>query len=80
MIRPAAAAQMHADEQAERFRADGIKAMVALRSGTAEYVPLRNSLSDRNFRQGHEPDNVQGNTEEDATVRWRRAPPAEASA
>jgi hypothetical protein len=65
MIRPAAAAQMHADKQAERHRADGITAMVALRSGTAEYAPLRNSLSDRNYRQGNEQDNVQGNTEED---------------
>jgi hypothetical protein len=65
MIRPAAAAQMHADEQAERRRADGIKAIVALRSGTAEYVPLRKRLSDRNYRQGNEQDNVQGNTEED---------------
>jgi hypothetical protein len=35
MIRPAAAAQMHADEQAERHRADDITAMIALRSGTA---------------------------------------------
>jgi hypothetical protein len=65
MIRPAAAAQMHADEQAERLRADGITATVALRSGTVEYAPLRNRLSDRNFRQGNEQDNVQGNTEED---------------
>jgi hypothetical protein len=48
MIRPAAAAQMHADEQAERPRADVITAIVALRSGTAEYAPLRNRLSDRN--------------------------------
>jgi hypothetical protein len=48
VIRPAAAAHMHADEQAERLRADGITAMVALRSGTAEYAPLRNRLSDRN--------------------------------
>jgi hypothetical protein len=39
--------------------------MVALRSGTAEYAPLRNRLSDRNYRQGNEQDNVQGNTEED---------------
>jgi hypothetical protein len=65
MIRPAAAAQMHADEQAERIRADDITAMVVLRSGTAEYAPLRNRLSDRNYRQGNEQDNVQGNTEED---------------
>jgi hypothetical protein len=65
MIRPAAAAQMHADEQAELLRADGITAMFALRSGTAEYAPLRNRLSDRNYRQGIEQDNVQGNTEED---------------
>jgi hypothetical protein len=36
MIRPAAAAQMHADEHAERLRADGISPLVALRSGTAE--------------------------------------------
>jgi hypothetical protein len=64
MIRLAAAAQMHADEQAERLRADGITAMVALRFGTAEYAPLRNSLSDRNYRQGNEHDNLQGNTEE----------------
>jgi hypothetical protein len=64
MIRPAAAAKLHADEQAERIRADGIKAMVALRSGTAEYGPLRNRLSDRNYRQGNEQENVQGNTEE----------------
>jgi hypothetical protein len=56
MIRPATAAQMHADEQAERLRADGIQAMVALRSG---------SLSDRNYRQGNEQGDVQGNTEED---------------
>jgi hypothetical protein len=66
MIRPAAAAQMHADEQAERLRADGITAiMIALRSGTAEYAPLRNSLSDRNYWQGNEQDNVQGNSKED---------------
>jgi hypothetical protein len=65
IIRPAAEAQIHADEQAERLRADGITAMVALRSGTVEYAPLRNSLSDRNYRQGNEQDNVQGNTEED---------------
>jgi hypothetical protein len=65
MIRPATAAQMHADEQAERLRADGITAMVALRSGTAEYVSLRNRLSDRNYRQGNEQNNVQGNTKED---------------
>jgi hypothetical protein len=38
MIRPAAAAQMHADEQAKRLRADGIRTKVALRSGTAEYL------------------------------------------
>jgi hypothetical protein len=63
-IRPAAAAQMHADEQAERICADGITAMVALRSGTAEYAPLRNRLSDRNCGQGNEQDNVQGNIEE----------------
>jgi hypothetical protein len=48
MTRPAAAAQMHTDEQAERLRADGITTMVALRSDIAEYAPLRNSLSDRN--------------------------------
>jgi hypothetical protein len=48
MIRPAAAAQMHADEQAERPRADVITAIVALRSGTAEYAPLQKRLSDRN--------------------------------
>jgi hypothetical protein len=30
MIRPAAAAQMHADEQSERLRADSITAMVAV--------------------------------------------------
>jgi hypothetical protein len=65
MIRPAAAAKMHADEQAERLLADGITAMVLLRSGTAEYAPLRKSLTDRNYRQGNEQDNVQGNTEED---------------
>jgi hypothetical protein len=65
MIRPAAAAQMHADEQAERLSADGFTAMVALRSGTAEYAPLRNRLSDRNYRQGNEQDNVQGNTEDE---------------
>jgi hypothetical protein len=65
MIRPAAAEQMHADEQAKRLRTDGITAMVALPSGTTEYEPLRNSLSDRNYRQGNEQDNVQGNTEED---------------
>jgi hypothetical protein len=65
MIRPAAAAQMHADEQVERLRADGITGMVALRSGTAEYAPLRNRLSDRNYRQGNEQENVQGNPEED---------------
>jgi hypothetical protein len=39
--------------------------MVALRSGTAEYAPLRNRLSDRSYRHGNEQDNVQGNTEED---------------
>jgi hypothetical protein len=55
---------MHTDEQAERLRADGITAMVALRSGTAEYAPLRNSLFDHNHRQGNGQDNVQGNTEE----------------
>jgi hypothetical protein len=38
--------------------------MVALRSGTAEYALLRNSLSDRNCRQGNAQDNLQGNTEE----------------
>jgi hypothetical protein len=65
MIRPAAAAQMHADERAELLRADGITAMVALRSVTAEYVPPRKKLSDRNYRQGNEQDNVQGNTKED---------------
>jgi RNA-splicing ligase RtcB len=65
MIRPAAAAQMHADEQAQRLRADGITAMVALRFGTTEYAPLRNRLTDRNYRQGNEQDKVQGNTEED---------------
>jgi hypothetical protein len=65
VIRPAAAAQMHADEQAERLRADGIRAMIALRSSTAEYAPLRNSLSDRNYRQGNDQDNVQGKREED---------------
>jgi hypothetical protein len=65
MIRPAAAAQMHADELAERLRADGITAMVALRSGTAEYATIRNCLSDRNYGQGKEQENVQGNTEED---------------
>jgi hypothetical protein len=65
MIRPAAAAQMHADEQAKRLRADGITTMVALHSGTAEYAPLRNSPSDRNCRQGKPQDNVQGNTEKD---------------
>jgi hypothetical protein len=65
MIRPAAAAQMHGDEQAERLRADGITAMVALSSGTAEYAQIRNRLSDRNYRQGNEQDNVQGNIEED---------------
>jgi hypothetical protein len=65
MIRPAAAAQMHADEQAERLRDDGITTMVALRSGTAEYAPLRNRLSGRNYTQGNEQDNVQGKTEED---------------
>jgi hypothetical protein len=64
IIRPATAAQMHTNEQAERLRADGITAMVALRSGTAEYAPLRNSLSDRNYRQDNEQDNVQGNKEE----------------
>jgi hypothetical protein len=65
MIRPAAAAQMHADEQSKRLCADCITAMVALRSGTAEYAPLRNRLSDRNYRQCNEQDNVQGSTEED---------------
>jgi hypothetical protein len=65
MIRPAAAAQMHADEQAERLRADCITAMVALRSGKAEYAPLQNRLSYRNYRQGNDQDNVQGNLEED---------------
>jgi hypothetical protein len=65
MIRPAAAAQMHADEHAERLRADGITTMVALRSGTAEYAPLRNRLSDRNYRQGNAQDNGQGITEKD---------------
>jgi hypothetical protein len=65
MIRPAAAAKMHADEQAERLLADGITAMVLLRSGTAEYALLRKSLTDRNYRQVNEQDNVQGNTEED---------------
>jgi hypothetical protein len=64
MIPLSAAALMHADEQAE-LRADGITAMVALRSGTAEYAPLRKSLSDRNCRQGNAQHNVQGNTEED---------------
>jgi hypothetical protein len=39
--------------------------MVALRFGTAEYAPIRNSLFDRNYRQGIEKDNVQGKTEED---------------
>jgi Reverse transcriptase (RNA-dependent DNA polymerase) len=39
--------------------------MVALRSGTAEYAPIRNSLSDRNYRQGNEQDNVQGNAKAD---------------
>jgi hypothetical protein len=39
--------------------------MVALRSGTADYSPIRNRLSDRNYRQCNEQDNVQGNTEED---------------
>jgi hypothetical protein len=39
--------------------------MVALCSGTAEYGPLRNSLSDRNYRQGNAQDNVHGNTKED---------------
>jgi hypothetical protein len=56
---------MHAVEQTELLRADGITAMVALRSGTVEYVPLRKSLSDRNYRQGNKQDNVQGNTKED---------------
>jgi hypothetical protein len=56
---------MHADEQAERHRADSITAMIALVSGTAEYAPPRHSLSDRNIRQGNEQDDVQGNTEED---------------
>jgi hypothetical protein len=65
MIRPAAAAQVHAEEQAERPRPDRITAMVALRFDTAEYAPLRNRLSDRNYRQGNEQDNVQGNTAED---------------
>jgi hypothetical protein len=65
MIRPDAAAQIHADVQAQRLIADDIKAMVALRSGTAEYAPLRNSLFDRNHRQGNEQDKVQDNTEED---------------
>jgi ribosomal protein S12 len=65
MIQPAAAAQMHADEQAKRLRADGITGMVALRSGTAEYAPLRNRQSNRNYRQGNEKDDVQDNTEED---------------
>jgi hypothetical protein len=65
MIRPPAAAQMHADEQAERLRADGITAMVPLRSGPAEYAPLQIRLSDRNYRLGNEQDNMQGNTEED---------------
>jgi hypothetical protein len=65
MIRPASAAQMRADEQAERLRADGTTAMVALRSGTEENAQLRNSLSDLNFRQGNEQDNVQGNTKKD---------------
>jgi hypothetical protein len=35
--------------------------MVALRSGTAEYGPLRNSLSDRNYRKIIAQDNVHGN-------------------
>jgi hypothetical protein len=39
--------------------------MVALRSGTAEYALLQNSLSDRNYRHGNEQDDVQGNTVED---------------
>jgi hypothetical protein len=65
MIRPAAAAQMHADEQAERLRADVITAMLALRSDTAEYALLRYSLSDCNYRHDNEQDNVQGSTEED---------------
>jgi hypothetical protein len=65
MILPAAAIQKHADKQAERLRADGITAMVALRSGTAEYAPLRNCLSDRSDRQCNERDNVLENTEND---------------
>jgi hypothetical protein len=40
--------------------------MVALLSGTAKCEPLRNSLSDRNYRHENEQDNVQGNTEEDS--------------
>jgi hypothetical protein len=34
---------------------------VELRSGTAEYAPLRRILSDRNYRQCNAQDNVQGN-------------------
>jgi hypothetical protein len=48
MSRPAAAAQIHADEQTERLRADGISDIVALRSDTGEYAPLGNNPFDRN--------------------------------
>jgi hypothetical protein len=65
MIQPAAAAQIHADQQAGRLRADGITATVALRIGTAEYAPPRGSISDRSYWQGSAQDNVQGNTKED---------------
>jgi hypothetical protein len=65
VIRPAGSAQIHADEQPERLRADGIAAMVALHSGTAEYAPLQINLSDRDYRQNNAQHNVQGNTKDD---------------
>jgi hypothetical protein len=65
MIRLAAAAQMHADEQAERPRADGYTVVVALRPVTEEYAPLQDSLSDRNYMQENAHDSVPRNTKED---------------
>jgi hypothetical protein len=38
---------------------------VALRSGTAEYAPLRNIFPDRNYRKFNAQDNVQGSTNKD---------------
>jgi hypothetical protein len=44
MIRPAASAQIHADDQSERQSANGITDIFTLRFGTAECVPFRSSL------------------------------------